>query len=133
MVPVLYRQRLVESRMTPWRDPRNFVNYRQDHLNAIYMGAKFRISFIDDDQDVTGGAEIETLFENGEIIYLARDIEFDNADGEIIESEHIVEPDLRLKAIPDSLTDTIQWVEADSGEQTELTVLIGKAIEEHNL
>ena len=97
------------------------------------MGAHFNVSFGNKQDNIKGTAEIEALREDDEEVYLARNIRFDNTEEELLEAELVVEPELRIKPVLDEETDEVYWVDADSEEESELVMLIGKAIEDNKL
>ena len=93
----------------------------------------FDVHFKSEEDNVKGTAEVVVFREKNEIVYLARNIRFQNTNEELLESQLVVEPELRIKAVKDRFTDALYWIDADTDEESALGSLIGAAIEEHDM
>lgn len=92
----------------------------------------FKISFIYEPDQLKGTADVEVKEEDNEAVYWARNIRFDNTREELDASDLVIGQELRIKRILNNETDVVDWVNADSEEESELARLIGNAIEKYN-
>lgn len=120
---------------------------------------RFSVSFFYEPDQLKGSADIEVLLEDGQTVYLARRIRFDNSGEEIANASLVYEEELRIKPLlqeatgqtgesgqgeePDPMeepgqveesgqigeTGRILWVDADTEESSELAALVGAEIE----
>lgn len=92
----------------------------------------FTVSFVYEPDQLKGKADVEARREEDGPVYLARNIRFDNTGEELEASDLVIEQELRLKRLLNNETDVVDWVDADSEEESELARLIGRAIEKYD-
>ncbi len=101
----------------------------------------FTISFDYPPDNLHGMADIQADMEDGQTVYLAKNIRFDNSAEELTGSHLLIEEEMKLKKQTDQGTDEDAetpsdrqvWVDADTEEESELASLIGAAIENYAL
>jgi hypothetical protein len=93
----------------------------------------YKINFVYPLDQIRGTATIEVQNQDDELRYLARNILLFNTDEELEEAGLVREEELVIKPMARPETDSLEWVEADSEEQSELATAIGAAIEKHDM